>query len=406
MTGNSAGLLTGVGGTVRFIDQNKQDPRVQQWSFDVQRELPGNMALTIGYLGSRGDKLGLGGTNDAAVNINQLDPSLQSMGSALLQEVPNPFFGVAAAGGLASLPTIERGQLLRPFPQFRDVLALQTTEGKSRYNALTFQLDKRVSSGWGGRLAYTFSQLKDNQFAETNFYTNRAGSAPLNNYDLEAEYALGILDVPHKISLAPIVELPFGQGKKYMNEPGVGDLILGGWSISGIITFESGYPIGIGSDAEQRVRLHVDQRQRAAAAEHRGRHAGEPRQHHGSSGRRPLGQPVSESGRVVAGGRVHVRKRAAHRWRRAVAVPDQLGHRVQQVVPDRWHDARRLPDRDPELLQPAEVRRVQQLDVRELRLRPCDDAGRVHANLAAQLPVRVLDHGLPRITACRAEALA
>ncbi len=246
VTGNTAGLLTGAGGTVRFIDQSKQDPRVQQWSFDVQRELPGNMALTIGYLGSRGDRLGLGGTNDAAVNINQLDPSLQSMGSALLQEVPNPFFGVAAAGGLASLPTIERGQLLRPFPQFRDVLALQVTDGKSRYNALTFQLDKRVSSGWGGRFAYTFSQLKDNQFAETNFYTNRAGSAPQNNYDLEAEYSLGILDVPHKISVAPIVELPFGQGKKYMNEPGVADLVLGGWSVSGIITFESGYPIGIG----------------------------------------------------------------------------------------------------------------------------------------------------------------
>jgi hypothetical protein len=95
-------------------------------------------------------------------------------------------------------------------------------------------------------LSYTFSQLKDNQFAETNFYTNRAGSAPLNNYDLEAEYSLGILDVPHKISLAPIVELPFGQGKKYMNSAGAADMILGGWSISGIITFESGYPIGIG----------------------------------------------------------------------------------------------------------------------------------------------------------------
>jgi trimeric autotransporter adhesin len=246
VSGNSLGLLTGVGSQVRFIDQNKEAPYVHQWSIDVQRELGGNMALTVGYIGSSGHNLGLGGTVDTAVNINQLDPALQSMGSALLQEVPNPFFGVAGAGGLASLSTIERGQLLRPFPQFRDVLAHQVTDGRSRYNALIFQLDKRVSSGWGGRFSYTFSQLKDNQFGETNFYTNRVANAPQNNYDLDAEYSLGILDQPHKLSLAPIVELPFGQGKKYLNEGGAMDVIVGGWSFAAIINFESGFPIGIG----------------------------------------------------------------------------------------------------------------------------------------------------------------
>jgi trimeric autotransporter adhesin len=249
ITGNSAGLLTGVGGTVRFIDQNKEPSRVQQWSIDVQRELPGNMAVTIGYLGSRGDNLGLGGTADAYVNINQLEPAAMALGASLLEPVPNPFFGVAAAGGLASLETIERGQLLRPYPQFRDVLAFGVTEGKSRYHAMTLQLDKRLSRGWGGRFGYTLSRLKDNQFAETNFYTNRAGSAPQNNYDLEAEYSLGLLDVPHKLTFAPIVELPWGQGRRYLNEPGIADYIVGGWTFSAIVTFESGYPIGIGQTA-------------------------------------------------------------------------------------------------------------------------------------------------------------
>jgi trimeric autotransporter adhesin len=245
VTGNSLGLLTGVGGQVRFIDQNKEAPYVHQWSVDVQRELPGNMAITVGYLGSKGVNLGLGGTTDTVVNINQIDPQFQSLGQALLQQVPNPFFGVAEAGGLASLETIERGQLLRPFPQFRDVLAHQVTAGRSTYNAMTVQLDKRVSRGWGGRFSYTFSQLKDNQFGEGNFYTNRPG-APLNNYDLDAEYSLGILDMPHKISLAPIVELPFGQGRRYANQGGVVDAIVGGWSFSAIVNFESGFPIGIG----------------------------------------------------------------------------------------------------------------------------------------------------------------
>ena len=72
---------------------------MQQWSVDLQRELPGNMAVTIGYTGSKGSNLGLGGTNDTAVNINQLDPAHMALGAALTQLVPNPFFGVAGAGG-------------------------------------------------------------------------------------------------------------------------------------------------------------------------------------------------------------------------------------------------------------------------------------------------------------------
>jgi hypothetical protein len=245
-TGNSLGLLTGVGGRVDFIDQNKKAPYVQQWSIDVQRELPGNMAITIGYLGSRGDNLGLGGTEDALVNINQLDPANFALGNRLFEEVPNPFFGVAGAGGLASLPTIERGQLLRPFPQFRDVMALQVTEGKSRYHALVAQLDKRVSSGWGGRFSYTFSQLKDNQFGEDNHFMRQASRAsfPLNSYDLDAEYSVGVMDMPHKVSLAPIVELPWGKGRKY--DVGTMDFLIGGWTFAAIINFESGFPIGVG----------------------------------------------------------------------------------------------------------------------------------------------------------------
>jgi trimeric autotransporter adhesin len=244
-TGNSLGLLTGVGGNIAFIDQNKKAPRVQQWSVDVQRELPGQMAVTIGYMGTAGDRLGLGGTIDTAVNINQLDPRHLALGSALLDQVPNPFFGVPGAGGLAGLATIERGQLLRPFPQFRNVNALQVTEGRSRYHALIVQLDKRLSNWWGGRFNYTLSRLMDNQFGETNFYANRPG-VPLNVYDLDAEYARSIMDMPHKLVIAPIIELPFGQGRPYLNRGGVADAILGGWSFSAIGTFESGFPLAIG----------------------------------------------------------------------------------------------------------------------------------------------------------------
>ncbi len=243
--GNSLGLLTGVGGDIYFIDPKKGAPRVQQWSVDMQRQLPGNMAVTVGYMGAAGDHLSVGGTVDSAININQLDPSYLAMGPALLERVPNPFYGVPEAGGFASLSTIERGQLLRPFPQFRNVYKLQSTVARSRYHALVLQLEKRVTGWWGGRFNYTLSRLKDNQFGESNFYSARPG-VPLNNYDLEAEYGVSLLDVPHKVALSPVVRLPFGVGRPYLNRGGWIDYLLGGWEIAAIVTLESGFPFAVG----------------------------------------------------------------------------------------------------------------------------------------------------------------
>ena len=114
-SGNTLGLLTGTGGDITFIDPNKGAPRVQQYSFDLQRELPGGVSVSVGYTGLTGANLDWGGS----ININQIDPKYQSQLTTTATLVTNPFFGVAAAGStLASRATIEIGQLLRPFPQF------------------------------------------------------------------------------------------------------------------------------------------------------------------------------------------------------------------------------------------------------------------------------------------------
>src|SRR5258705_467734 len=121
--GNSLGLATGAGGVVDFVDQNSQAGRVQQYSVDYTRELRGGVAASIGYSGSRSDHMPVGGTVDATVNINQIESQYLSLGSGLLDLVPNPFFGNPAFGNLANSATITRGQLLRPFPQFANLLA-------------------------------------------------------------------------------------------------------------------------------------------------------------------------------------------------------------------------------------------------------------------------------------------
>ena len=120
--GNSQGLMTGVGGAIDFVDQNAKPGYVQQYSADYQWELPAGNVVSVGYMGSRSERLSMGGTSDVTVNINQLDPSYLALGTGLQQLVPNPFFGNSAFGNLSSSRTIARGQLLRPFPQFTDVL--------------------------------------------------------------------------------------------------------------------------------------------------------------------------------------------------------------------------------------------------------------------------------------------
>lgn len=244
--GNSLGALEGVGSTIEFIDQDKGAPYVQQYSFDINREMPGNIAIGFEYNGATGRNLGLGGSNDGVLNINQLDPRHLALGSALTDRVPNPFFGLPV-GFQTSSPTITRAQSLRPFPQFGDILMRQNTSGKNQYHAAIFKFDKRMSNGWGGRINYTYSRLMDNQFGETNAYSDTNGNAQ-NAYDLDAEYSIGLLDVPHKLVLSPMFELPFGPGKRWANS-GPASWILGDWTITSIIAFESGFPISLSNSS-------------------------------------------------------------------------------------------------------------------------------------------------------------
>jgi hypothetical protein len=267
-SGSSLGLLAGAGTNINFVDQSRVAPRVQQYSIDLQRELAGNMAVSVSYIGARGDHLPLGGTVNTAVNINQLDPKyLTTLGTAALnQSVPNPFFGNPAFAGtaLGTQASTTRGQLLRPFPQFGNISMFQVSEGVNRYNAGVVELTKRMSHGWAGRFSYTYSVMKDNQVGESNFYSNNGVGGPINNYNYDAtlpacsgslsrvdkysqkcfdpmvDYTDSILDVPHRVILAPIVRIPSPAART-----GLANWLGAGWTAAAIVNLQSGYPIGV-----------------------------------------------------------------------------------------------------------------------------------------------------------------
>ena len=262
--GNALRTLTGVGTAISYVDQNSTAPRVQQISIDFERQIGSDQAISVSYVGSRGDHLSLGGSADVAVNINQLDPAYLSLGNALNAQVANPFVGNPAFAGTSffSSPTLPRGQLLRPYPQFQNINARHVLKGKSRYNAAVVEWKKRLTHGLGGSVSYTYSNLKDNQVGEGNFYS-AGGTNPLNNYNYipsypgctttnfaacynpDADFTTSLLDVPHRVIIAPIVQLPFGSGQKWGSKSSVADWIAGGWTLSAQINLQSGFPLSV-----------------------------------------------------------------------------------------------------------------------------------------------------------------
>ena len=82
--------------------------------------------------------------NDGIININQVPSQYLALGGALLDQVPNPFYNLPPVvingvtfpqGKSTSSPTIQRRELLRPFPQFNNILMRQATLGESQYHA-------------------------------------------------------------------------------------------------------------------------------------------------------------------------------------------------------------------------------------------------------------------------------
>jgi hypothetical protein len=128
----------------------------------------------------------------------------------------------------------------------------QSTGAKSQYNAGIITIRKRSNGLWGGSFSYTYSRLNDNQFGQGNYYSSGAGLQ--NNYEVvpgsayynpDDLYGRSILDSPHKIVISPTVNLPFGEGRKWLNHGGVMAAIVGGWSVNVSTTLQAGFPIGV-----------------------------------------------------------------------------------------------------------------------------------------------------------------
>jgi len=276
---------------VRVFDQNMKLPTVHMWNLTIQRELPTGIVVSAGYVGRRGTRL------YRSWDMNQIDaaPILPSF-LAMQRNVAigggcradGTLASGAACAGAVAVPLIQQGIItsafantaasatdlaqnaagnmagrieqttlaakLRRNQQFAQILMLDNG-GDSYYHAAQLTFRRRFDQA--GLLlngSYTLGKSIDtlslDPVAATvgGGLTSTAARTPADGRNYRNERARSDFDQRHVFNMTGIYELPFGKGKPlFGSAPGVVNTIVGGWSLNGIYTYQSGEPFTIRS---------------------------------------------------------------------------------------------------------------------------------------------------------------
>ena len=244
-TNGSQGLLSLLGQSLSIQNKGDRTPYAAQWNFDLQYQFAGDSLLDVAYVGNAGVRL------LQQTQIDQLPDADLSLGAALTKSVPNPFYGIIPSTSSIGLATTTAGQLLRPYPQFTGIQTQWTTMSHSSYNALQLKYHKRYANGLQFLVAYTWSKMIDDYSSASCGCFAGVIAVPANtdNNNLALDRSLSMLDIPHHLVANYQYELPFGKGKRFLNRGGALNTLVGGWSVNGITTLQSGFPISLTSNA-------------------------------------------------------------------------------------------------------------------------------------------------------------
>ena len=182
--------VIGLGGPLGI---DNRTPYAHQWSVSVQREILPRMLLDVTYQGSVGRNL------PTQWIFNQPDPSPLPANFSSPDPAANPF-------------------LRRPYACCTSSSHMNTNILESEYNAVTFKVDKRFAAGYNFLTSYTWSRSID-QGSEV-FQVGNTFNILANSRDLDADRGRSTFDVPHRWVTSGSVELPFGQGKRWLDRHG------------------------------------------------------------------------------------------------------------------------------------------------------------------------------------------
>lgn len=229
--GKAVGTNLGRGGTdLIWYPQYFQKAYNHRLNLTVEHQFAGQFVATVTYFRNFGDQ-------HFTKSLNMVDPRIQTQyQNTLNNTVANPFYHylnpTLIPGPLYNQPTVTLGSLLKPYPLYGGLYQLGTLGAGEQYQDFEVRIQKRFSQGYNFLLGYIFIKEKYQQYFNdldtfTDHLTWQASDQP-----------------HHRLTSAGSLELPFGKGKRYLSSmPRLADSIIGGWQITGILTFNTGdYP--------------------------------------------------------------------------------------------------------------------------------------------------------------------
>lgn len=234
----SPASLSGSGPAFITIDPNLRIPYSFQYNFNLEQELPGGLALEVGFVGTKGVKL----IGNRDINQAVFIPGNSSPDN-IFDRRPTQLAGLDFGVGGA------------------DVVQEQEAIGSSIYNSLQVKLTKRLQNGLSFLGAYTYAKSIDN-ISDIFGFKGSAGF-PEDSNNLRAERGRSPFDIRQRLTFSYTYELPFGKGQHFFkNAQGLTNKLLTGWQMNGILTLQTGAPftIFLGTDQALTGNLFSEQR--------------------------------------------------------------------------------------------------------------------------------------------------
>jgi len=224
---NAAAFLSacpsaGASAVVTALDPHFVNPLVHQFDLAYEHALPGNMSLTISYVGSRGNRL------PTFVDANLPPPDSTQIYAYTDFSGKTGTFTVPFFSGAVARPNSNVG-----------VILMGKSVINSWYHALVVQLRRRMSHGLMFDTNFTWSKTTDDGQAMGVNGTFAGTDEPLNPYNIKGEYGLSDLDLRRKFVFTMYWDMPFAS----WTQNDTMKHVVGGWTLSTIWKVQDGRPV-------------------------------------------------------------------------------------------------------------------------------------------------------------------
>lgn len=211
------------------VDYAMNNPRVQQWSLNIERQLGNGFLARVGYIGTKGDFL------SRARPLNTVQPGLVVPATSQADETARLSQFQAINAGLNAPPTSPTNRI---DPRFT-AISINESSANSNYHSFQAYLARSFRSGLGFTAAYTWSKSIDD-VSDVLGVLAADTPAQQNPFDNRDNRAASAFDVPHRFVFTHTYDLPrFTDSNGFMRQ------VLGGWNLSGIFQTQAGSPVNL-----------------------------------------------------------------------------------------------------------------------------------------------------------------